>query len=858
MNNIHGQRLNMDILKPQGSGYVGSHGPDFLLTGDLASQMLYFQTAPDGNVYVNDWYDMNACHHGNVEGHDRSNGRIYKIVYGDPKPVSVDLAKLSDLELAELALHKNEFYVRHARRLLQERAAAGEVDKAARDRLAEIATSHPDPGRRLRAIWALTVSGDLPGTVISAMSADANEHVRAWAVRLTPELRGAPAAQWQLGIMGAASDHSPVVRLAVASFLQKLPPDERWPYLEGIHVKGAEEWAGLVSHAEDAGDHNLPLMYWYAMEPLAAVDPPRAVALGLSCGKTIPILREFMLRRVAALGKPAALAALVKKLDSSSDAAEQIAILEGLRQGLEGRRKVTPPEHWAAVAGKLLDQGNEEIVAHTVALGVKFGDAASFDWLRKQAASSDADMDARRDALESLIDAKDPQLVPTLMALLAEPGLRETALAGLANYDDDAIPAKLIAIYEDLAPGERRTALATLSSRPAFGIALVRAIADKKIAASELSADLVRQLNLLDDDELRKLLSETWGTVRSTPADKAALIDQYRKLVAEPPAEPDLELGRAVFVRTCQQCHVLYGVGGNVGPELTGSNRADLDYLLSNIVDPSAVIAKDYQSTLVLTANGRAISGVLAGEDANALTLKTATETVVVPLEDVESRELTDLSVMPDDQLKQFTPAEVVSLVAYLRASGQTPILARPDNQALLFNGQDLTGWSGELAHWSVENGEIVGRSEGLVENTFLVSDLAVEDFRLALEVKLVDNAGNSGVQFRTQPIENGQMRGYQADIGPDWWGKLYEEHGRALLRDKSGEQYLHAGDWNQYEIEARGSRIRTWLNGQPCVDLDDPDGARRGIIALQLHAGDPMEVRFRNLKLEVLEAEGK
>ena len=301
-----------------------------------------------------------------------------------------------------------------------------------------------------------------------------------------------------------------------------------------------------------------------------------------------------------------------------------------------------------------------------------------------------------------------------------------------------------------------------------------------------------------------------------------------------------------MFARTCQQCHALYGVGGAVGPNLTGSNRADLDYLLSNVVDPSAVIAKEYQTTMVVTVDGRTVSGVLAGEDANALTLKTATETLVIPKEDVEERQLTNLSVMPEDQLKQFTPTDVVSLIAYLRGSSQVALLARPDNQALLFNGRDLACWSGEMKYWTVENDEIVGRSEGLPENTFLVSDLTVEDFRLSMEVKLVDNAGNSGVQFRTKPIENGQMRGYQADIGATWWGKLYEENGRALLWDKPGDDYVHAGDWNKYEIEARGSHIRTWLNGERCVDLDDPDGARRGIIALQLHAGEPMEVRGR------------
>jgi hypothetical protein len=159
---------------------------------------------------------------------------------------------------------------------------------------------------------------------------------------------------------------------------------------------------------------------------------------------------------------------------------------------------------------------------------------------------------------------------------------------------------------------------------------------------------------------------------------------------------------------------------------------------------------------------------------------------------------------MPDDQLKQFTPQEIASLFAYLRGKAQVPMLATKDVAGLLFNGRDLTGWQGDSKLWSVENGEIVGRSPGLTHNTFLVSDMTAENFRLSLEVKLVNNEGNSGVQFRTQPL-NGfeEMKGYQADVGADWWGKLYEENGRALLWEKPGDSLVKKGEWNRYEIEA-------------------------------------------------------
>jgi len=119
------------------------------------------------------------------------------------------------------------------------------------------------------------------------------------------------------------------------------------------------------------------------------------------------------------------------------------------------------------------------------------------------------------------------------------------------------------------------------------------------------------------------------------------------------------------------------------------------------------------------------------------------------------------------------------------------------------------------------------------------------------VEVKLAKNEGNSGIQFRSQPLPDFEVKGYQADIGAGWWGKLYEENGRALLSAESGEAHVHPGEWNHYEIQAVGDHVQTWINGATCVDLHDPAGARRGQVALQLHSGSAVEVRFKNLVIE-------
>lgn len=847
MNNIHGQRLNVDILKPAGSGYVGSHAPDFLLTNDQASQILNLRYGPDGQAWMIDWYDMQACHRKEIERHDRSNGRIYKIVYGDLKPVDVDLSNMTDAELVEYVLDENDWYVRHSRRLLHERAATGKLDKSVHKRLQEIATTHADDTRRLRATWALQVTGGLDANLVNELLADASPYVRGWTIQLAMENDKTRPAEFLSRLASlASSDPSPVVRLYIASAAQRLPLDQRWNILQN-----------LASHAEDTNDHNLPLMYWYAAEPLAEIDPERALAWGLEAGESIPMLREFMLRRIGSSDAKKSIALLVSGLKKADNPKLQLTFLTAIRAALAGQRQVEAPADWVDAYAKLAQSKDPAVKLQAQALGVTFGDQDAMRSVRDVVNLKSASADERRKALEALLAANDPQLATTLHDLLSDEEMRAGSLQGLAQYDHPNTPQAVLAVYAKLPPQEKRAALGTLCARAPYAVALLKAVDEKQIPGTDLTADLVRRLQYLKNKEVDQLLAESWGSVRETAADKAELIAEYKNLVAangHHAADP--QLGRAIFAKTCQTCHILYGVGNKIGPDLTGSNRSDLDYLLSNIVDPSAVMAKEYQQTVIIDFDGQVIPGIVTEENDKAVTIQTAEALRVIPKDEIDERYLSDKSMMPDDQLKLFSEHEIRSLVAYLTGREQTPMLATKDNAVTLFNGKDLTGWTGNPDLWSVENGELVGKSNGLRRNEWIVSDLAAEDFHLTLEVKLVDNKGNSGIQFRSEPIEHGEVKGYQADIGAGWWGKLYEEHGRALLWDKSGEPYVKKGDWNKYEIIARGPHIVTKINDQICVDLKDPKGARRGIFAPQLHSGGPTEVRFRNFKLEVFEPE--
>jgi putative membrane-bound dehydrogenase-like protein len=279
MCNIHQHQVLTDVMERKGSGFVGKHGDDFLSANDLQWVGFSVEIGPEGGVYILDWHDQDIC--GKVVQH-ADTGRIYRILPKDAKKIArPNLPALSDAELVALQTHANDWYVRQARTILHQRAAAGKLDKGVPAALKAQFDAAPDSGRRLRALWAWRLAGGLDP---AAFLDHADEYVRAWAVQFLCEEK-APEDVGKLAAL-AKSDPSPVVRLYLASALQRIEPAKRWEILDG-----------LVSRAEDVGDPNLPLMIWYGLEPLVPLDKERA--LKLMVASKIPLLRQFVVRRIA-------------------------------------------------------------------------------------------------------------------------------------------------------------------------------------------------------------------------------------------------------------------------------------------------------------------------------------------------------------------------------------------------------------------------------------------------------------------------------------------------------------------------------------------------------------------------------
>lgn len=287
MNNIHGSRINQDQLTRKGSGYEGDAAPDFLFANDAWSQVIALRYGPDGQVYMIDWYDKNQCHHGNTNGHDRTNGRIFRVSYGKSDHKPVDLQKLKSQELLYLYSSGNDYIVRHARRILQERTATKTLNEQLLSAAFQATGYQPETETSLRVMWIQHACGVFNKEAVADPLKHEEEYVRAWAIQLHCE-DGKPDDKAMAKFLDLAkNDKSPVVRLYLASALQRIPLENRWEIAEA-----------LIGHEEDKDDHNLPLMYWYAIEPLIGSDTKRGAAL---VTKTkIPLLRQYIVRRATA------------------------------------------------------------------------------------------------------------------------------------------------------------------------------------------------------------------------------------------------------------------------------------------------------------------------------------------------------------------------------------------------------------------------------------------------------------------------------------------------------------------------------------------------------------------------------
>jgi putative heme-binding domain-containing protein len=337
--------------------------------------------------------------------------------------------------------------------------------------------------------------------------------------------------------------------------------------------------------------------------------------------------------------------------------------------GLESKRTVNAPKRWSELSAKFLLHSEPSLRQRGAQLASKLNDKAALEMLRQVVGDSKAADSDRIAALQVLKQVKAENVSQLAFGLLDKAGLRAAALSAIADtLDAKGADQVLQTAIQWPELTDRRAAWYAMLRRTGTAEVLLNALEKKLLPAGELSADMVQQIQRLESEPLNQMIVRVWGDVRSLDADKQKAVAKIRSLVEKTTDQVDLSLGKAVFTKVCGQCHVLFGEGGKIGPELTGSNRRDLNYLLENIMDPSAVMAKEYQPWIVQTVDDQVVTGLLKQSTANSMKLQTATDEMVIYNDDVAQKKQSKTSMMPSDLLTPLSEVEIQSLIAYLRS----------------------------------------------------------------------------------------------------------------------------------------------------------------------------------------------
>ena len=591
--NLHGNRINTDILQREGNGFVAKHGADFMKSKDKWFRGIELSTGPDGSVFVIDWSDAGECH--DSDGVHRTSGRIYKIVYGKDEPArTFDLSKMDDTALAkEAAAH---------------------------------------PGNNW---WP---------RMIARVRAD----------------RGEQPLEPKLPQLADANSSDSLVRLHTASAMQRLPLDARFPFA-----------IALAAHAEDANDRQQPLMIWYGIEPAITAHPEQAIALAMS--SKIPTVRRLVTRRLTEEIErtPAPVDALLAAALKSGNADAREDIVRGMGGALKGFRQVAKPAHWDDFV-KALGAQQPDIVRN---VSLVFGSGRAVEEIIALIKDGHGDANARLSAFDSLMRNAKPEHFAIARSMISDKVLGTAARLGLAKFSDGDVPKSLLTNWPERSQEWRAANVTTLASRAAWAKELLTFAEKNPAVRGDITPIHARQIRSLGDEAVNKQLTKVWGELHDTPEAKKQEIAKWRSLLtAAALAQGDASKGRALFTTVCAACHKMYGDGAAIAPELTGSDRRNLDYLLENIVDPSAVVPADYRIAIVKLKDGRTLSGVIPEQNDRTVTVQTPAERVSFLRSDIAEMQQLSQSFMPEGLLTALGEENVKHLIAYLMSSGQVPL----------------------------------------------------------------------------------------------------------------------------------------------------------------------------------------
>ena len=664
--NLRVNAMRVSRLVPDGSTFDTQFVEDFLVSTDRWFRPVKGLVGPDGALYLADWYDYNISH---TDPKDRSKwympsrdtGRLWRVVPEGSRPRAdgkFPLSARSSDELVDLLKHPNAWYAREARRILMERR-----DPAIVPRLERLVRDETDPHLALEALWALHVSGGLTDDLALKLLDHPVDHVRAWTVRLLGDRRQVAPRFPQRLVELAHREPSATVRNQLACTCKRLPAAVALPIVEE-----------LLGRSEDVSDPQIPLLLWWAIEDKAISD--RALVLKLVDSPAAwnrPITRavvvERLARRYLAEGKPDDFATCARLLALAPTPAERERLIVAMEQQMDGLHFDKAPAPLAAALTPFLFAS--EPSSALIRLSLRLGLPMAYLMAADRAADSHRPATERADFIRTLGELKRPDSLHPLIGRLGsvEPApVRAAALLALQQYEAPEVATAIIGEYPAMPPALRDKARDVLVSRPAWTATMLAAVEKTAIPAQDFSLAQVRRVVLHDNPGLTARAEKLWGQVRpATSREKQGRIMAVSQILTKGKGDPDR--GRPLVTKHCRNCHQLFGEGEKIGPDLSAVDRKNLDVLLQNIIDPSAVIREGYQQYVVATVDGRVLSGLLAENSGEKVTVLDA-KGVRTPLREIEVETIkrADSSMMPEGILDGLSDQELRDLITYLRS----------------------------------------------------------------------------------------------------------------------------------------------------------------------------------------------
>jgi putative heme-binding domain-containing protein len=647
-------RVVLSEITPEGSTFQTRDLERVVTSRDSWFRPVDIKVGPDGAIYVCDWYDRQVTHTRNQEGNiDTSNGRIYRLRAKGSKPLApFNLAALSNEQLIGLLNHSNTWFRQTIQRLIADRHEA-----TLGPRLQQL-VAQSSGQLALEALWACHSSGGLTEAAASSFLEHPEPQVRLWTVRLLgDDLTVSPGLLRQF-VELAGREPNVEVRAQLAATAQRLPA------ADGLAIVGR-----LALHDEDVKDPRMPLLCWWAMEK--PCEAHRDAVLRLfedSAFWNRPMVEQHLLERVmrrfAAAGARRDLLTCARLLELAPLREHSERLMKGFEAAYQGRSMAGVPEE---VIQAMARHG-----VGSPAFRLRQGAPEALPQALKTIADAKANRQERQRFVQILGEVRQPAAVPALLQLVEQPAdaeLRRSALNALAAYDELDIGRRVAAVYPALTGDVRTAAQTLLSSRTAWSLQLVQAVDRGQVRPLDVPREIVAQMKLHKDSQLAGLLRRYWPEP-ATPGGAAwqSQIQHFGDVLKAGKGDP--YRGQVLFNASCASCHTLFARGGHVGPDLTSYQRSDLDFLLLNIVNPSAQIREGYENFVVETKDDRTMNGFLVERDSRLVVLRGLDgQNITLERKDIVDLRAASLSLMPEGLLDALSDQQVRDLFAFLRST---------------------------------------------------------------------------------------------------------------------------------------------------------------------------------------------